>query len=83
MAANITTASGKSVPLSNLAHIRMAWEPGVVWREGREWAVTVQSDVADGIQGATVSGQISPQLDKLLAKLPPGYKIELADAAVA
>ncbi|MEO6354733.1 MAG: efflux RND transporter permease subunit, partial [Burkholderiaceae bacterium] len=63
-AANIPTASGKSVPLSNLAHVRMAWEPGVVWREGREWAVTVQSDVADGIQGATVSGQISPQLDK-------------------
>ncbi|MGV8892435.1 MAG: efflux RND transporter permease subunit [Burkholderiaceae bacterium] len=80
-AANIPTASGKSVPLSNLAHIRMAWEPGVVWREGREWAVTVQSDVADGIQGATVSGQISPQLDKLRAGLPPGYKIELAGAA--
>ncbi len=80
-AANIPTASGHSVPLSNLAHIRMAWEPGVVWREGREWAVTVQSDVADGIQGATVSGQISPQLSSLRAKLPPGYKIELAGAA--
>ncbi|MEO8598387.1 MAG: efflux RND transporter permease subunit [bacterium] len=80
-AANIPTASGKSVPLSNLAHIRMAWEPGVVWREGREWAVTVQSDVADGIQGATVSGQISPQLEKLRATLPPGYKIALAGAA--
>ncbi|NMM37752.1 MAG: efflux RND transporter permease subunit [Glaciimonas sp.] len=80
-AANIPTASGKSVPLSNLAHIQMAWEPGVVWREGREWAVTVQSDVVDGIQGATVSDQISPQLDKLRATLPPGYKIELAGAA--
>ncbi|NMM27847.1 MAG: efflux RND transporter permease subunit [Glaciimonas sp.] len=80
-AANIPTASGKSVPLSNLAHIQMAWEPGVVWREGREWAVTVQSDVVDGIQGATVSDQISPQLDKLRATLLPGYKIELAGAA--
>jgi multidrug efflux pump subunit AcrB len=80
-AANIPTASGKSVPLSHLARVQMAWEPGVVWREGREWAVTVQSDVIDGIQGATVSGQISPQLDKLRAALPPGYKIELAGAA--
>lgn len=80
-AANIPTASGKSVPLSNLARVQMAWEPGVVWREGREWAVTVQSDVIDGIQGATVSSQISPQLDKLRAALPPGYKIELAGAA--
>ncbi|MDP3842947.1 MAG: efflux RND transporter permease subunit [Oxalobacteraceae bacterium] len=80
-AANIPTVSGKSVPLSNLAHVRMAWEPGVVWREGREWAVTVQSDVVDGIQGATVSGQVSAQLDNLRATLPPGYKIELAGAA--
>jgi multidrug efflux pump subunit AcrB len=33
----------------------------VVWREGREWAITVQSDVVDGIQGPTVSSQIEPQ----------------------
>ncbi len=79
--ANIPTASGKSVPLSQLAHISMVWEPGVVWREGREWAVTVQSDVADGIQGPTVSSQISPQLDEIRASLLPGYKIELAGAA--
>ncbi len=79
--ANIPTASGKSVPLSQLAHISMVWEPGVVWREGREWAVTVQSDVADGIQGPTVSSQISPKLDLIRASLLPGYKIELAGAA--
>ncbi|MDO9192522.1 MAG: efflux RND transporter permease subunit, partial [Undibacterium sp.] len=79
--ANIPTASGKSVPLSQLAHISMVWEPGVVWREGREWAVTVQSDVADGIQGPTVSSQISPKLDEIRASLLPGYKIELAGAA--
>jgi multidrug efflux pump subunit AcrB len=48
--ANIPTASGKSVPLSQIATIKLVWEPGVVWREG-EWAVTVQSDVVDGIQG--------------------------------
>ncbi|MFZ6844740.1 efflux RND transporter permease subunit [Undibacterium sp. RuTC16W] len=79
--ANIPTASGKSVPLSQLARIKLVWEPGVVWREGREWAVTVQSDVVDGIQGPTVSSQISPKLDKIRAELLPGYKIELAGAA--
>ena len=79
--ANIPTASGKSVPLSQLARARFVWEPGVVWREGRQWAVTVQSDVADGIQGPTVSGQINPQLDQLRAGLPAGYKIDLAGAA--
>ena len=80
-AANVPTASGKPVPLGQLATISLAWEPGVVWREGREWAVTVQSDVADGIQGPTVSSQVSPKLDEIRKSLLPGYKIELAGAA--
>ena len=78
---NIPTASGKSITLSQVARPHFAWEPGVVWREGREWAITVQSDVGDGIQGPTVSSQITPTLAKLRANLPPGYKIELAGAA--
>jgi len=79
--ANMPIANGKSVPLSQLATIKMVWEPGVVWRERREWAVTVQSDVVDGIQGPTVSAQIMPKLSKIIASLPPGYKVELAGAA--
>ena len=79
--ANLPTSSGKSVPLSQLATIALVWEPGVVWREGREWAVTVQSDVVDGIQGPTVSAQILPALQSIIASLPPGYKVALAGAA--
>ena len=79
--ANMPTASGKSVPLSQLATIKLVWEPGVVWREGREWAITVQSDVVDGIQGPTVSSQIMPKLAPIIAALPPGYKVVLAGAA--
>src|SRR5690606_4987670 len=51
----LPTASGRAVTVSQVARARFVWEPGVVWREGREWAITVQSDVADGIQGPTVS----------------------------
>ena len=78
--ASIPTGSGRAVPLSQLATPRFVWEPGVVWREGREWAITVQSDVVDGIQGPTVSSQIDPLLDTLRAALPPGYQIKLAGA---
>jgi multidrug efflux pump len=78
--ASIPTGSGRAVPLSQLATPRFVWEPGVVWREGREWAITVQSDVVDGIQGPTVSSQIDPLLEELRAKLPPGYQIKLAGA---
>ena len=79
--ATIGAPGGKSVPLSQLARPQFVWEPGVVWREGREWAITVQADVADGIQGPTVSSQINPQLEQLRATLPPGYRIVLAGAA--
>jgi multidrug efflux pump subunit AcrB len=79
--ANIQGPSGKPIPMSQVARARFVWEPGVVWREGREWAITVQSDVVDGIQGPTVSSQLDPVLDKLRAQLPAGYKIELAGAA--
>jgi len=78
---NIPTASGKSVPISQLARAHFVWEPGVVWREGRDWAITVQSDVADNIQGPTVSGQIEPQLKALRDALPAGYAITVKGAA--
>ena len=77
---NIPTASGKSVTISQIARAHFVWEPGVVWREGREWAITTQCDVVDGIQGPTVSGQISAKLGALRASLPPGYQIVLAGA---
>ncbi|WP_136419544.1 efflux RND transporter permease subunit [Herbaspirillum sp. ST 5-3] len=79
--ANIQTASGKAVPLLQVARPHFVWEPGVIWREGREWAITVQSDVVDGVQGPTVSSQLNPKLDALRAQLPAGYRIELAGAA--
>lgn len=78
---NIQTSTGRFVPMSQVARAQFVWEPGVVWREGREWAITVQSDVVDGIQGPTVSSQINPKLDKLRAELPAGYKITIAGAA--
>lgn len=77
---NIPTASGKSVTISQIARAHFVWEPGVVWREGREWAITAQCDVVDGIQGPTVSGQISEKLGDLRASLPPGYTISLEGA---
>jgi multidrug efflux pump len=79
--ANLQTASGKSVPLGQVARIGLVWEPGVVWRYNRVWAITVQSDVIDGVQGATVSDQISPELNDIRAALPPGYRIDAAGVA--
>jgi multidrug efflux pump subunit AcrB len=78
--AYLPTASGKAIPLTQIAKVGFAWEPGVLWREGRQYAVTVQGDVVEGLQGATVTNQLWPALQKLQAKMPPGYRIDVAGA---
>jgi len=78
---NIPTASGRSVTLGQVARVEFVWEPGVIWREGREWAIMVQSDVVAGIQGPTVSGQVNEKLAAIRDKLPAGYRVTLEGAA--
>ena len=76
----LPTASGRAVPLTQIAKVGFAWEPGVIWREGRNYAITVQGDVVEGVQGPTVTAQVWPELQKLAARMPPGYAIQIAGA---
>ncbi|NOV24039.1 efflux RND transporter permease subunit [Cupriavidus necator] len=76
----VPTNTGRVVPLTQVARVALRSEPGVVWRENRDFGVTVQADVVDGIQGPTVTAQINPKLDTLRAQLPPGYRITVAGA---
>lgn len=73
----IHTDHGKAIPVSQVAHAKLVWEPGVVWRENRQFAITVQGDVVDGVQGATIATQLDKQLAPLRASLPPGYRIDI------
>jgi len=79
--AYVLSSSGRAIPLAQVASLRVAWEPGVMWRESRLFAVTLQGDVAAGVQGPTVSSRLWPQLQAFERELPPGYRIELAGAA--
>ena len=78
--AYLPTASGRAVPLTQIAKVGFGWEPGVMWREGRNYAITVQGDVVEGVQGPTVTAQVWPELQKLAAQMPPGYAIQIAGA---
>ena len=77
----VPTTGGQAVTIGQVARVRFVWEPGVVWREGREWAIMVQADVVDGIQGPTVTAQVDKQLGALRAKLPAGYRLTIEGAA--
>ncbi len=63
--AYLPTASGKSIPLTQIAKPVFTWEPGVMWRENRDYAITVQSDIVEGLQGATVTNELLPKLKAL------------------
>ena len=79
--AYLPTASGKSIPLTQIAKPVFSWEPGVMWREGRDYAITVQSDIVEGLQGATVTDELLPQAAaRSRRSWPPGYRIQVAGA---
>ncbi len=82
--AYLPTASGASIPLTQIAKPVLAWEPGVMWRENRDYAITVQGDVVEGLQGATVTQELLPALKVLERQWQSqgfgGYRIEIAGA---
>ena len=81
----LPTASGGSIPMAQLIKPSLTWEPGVMWRQNRDYAITVQGDIVEGLQGATVTAELLPALRALEAKWaeagPGGYRIEVAGAA--
>lgn len=66
--AYVPTNSGKAIPLLQIAKPVFDWEPGVMWRENRDYAITAQCDIVEGLQGATVTKQLLPSLKALEAK---------------
>jgi multidrug efflux pump subunit AcrB len=82
--AYLPTASGKSIPLTQIAKPTFTWEPGVMWRDSRDYAITVQSDIVEGLQGATVTAQLLPELRALEAQWKAkdlgDFRIEVAGA---
>ncbi|WP_422835754.1 efflux RND transporter permease subunit [Variovorax sp. HJSM1_2] len=82
--AYLPTSNGTAIPLTQIARPSFAWEPGVMWREGRDYAITVQSDITEGLQGATVTNELLPTMQALEAKWASqgqsGYRIQVAGA---
>ena len=76
--AYVASSNGAAViPLTQIAKLSLGWEPGVLWREGRNYAVTVQGDVVEGMQGPTVTDELWVKGDAvgpLKALMKPGCR---------
>ncbi len=76
----IPTASGRTVPLSQVASVKQVMEEPIIRRYSRVPTLSVRSDIVEGVQAPDVSAGIDPQLNDIRANLPPGYRIEAGGA---
>ncbi|CAN7465773.1 efflux RND transporter permease subunit [Bradyrhizobium sp. LjRoot220] len=72
----VTSRNGVAVPLQQIAKIEYAHEEPILWRRNRDMAITVRTDVADGVQAPDVTNQIWPKLQQIRDSLEPAYRIE-------
>jgi multidrug efflux pump subunit AcrB len=76
----VKTADGASVPLRQVANVRVMLEPGIQWRRDRLPSVTVRGVVPDGVQSPDITNAVFAQLKPLRDSLPAGYRIEMQGA---
>ena len=72
----ISTPSGKKVPLMQVATIEYEQEYPLIWRRDRIPTITVQADTSGDTLPATVVEKLRPKILELNSKLPAGYKIK-------
>jgi multidrug efflux pump len=76
----VTSRNGVAVPLQQIAKIEYSHEEPILWRRNRDMAITVRSDVNDGVQAPDVTNQIWPKLQEIRDHLEPAYRIEAGGA---
>jgi multidrug efflux pump subunit AcrB len=77
----IPLPNGRTVPLVQVAAIEYGQELPLVRRRDRLPTLTVQADVAPGVQPETAVGNLRSKITALDASLPAGYKIEVGGVA--
>jgi multidrug efflux pump subunit AcrB len=76
----VKTATGASVPLRQIARVRLALESGIEWRRDRLPTITVRGLVPDDVQSPDVANAVYAKLKPLRERLAPGYRVELQGA---
>jgi multidrug efflux pump len=74
---SVPTASGANIPLAQIARLEYSFEPGILWRRNRAPTITVRADIYDDIQPPEVVAQLAPEIAKIEASLPTGYRVEV------
>ncbi len=78
--AYVPTATGRSVPMSQVARVVPVLEAGIEWRRNRLPSITVRGIIPDGMPSNDVTQRIYDGLKPLRDRLAPGYSIEMQGA---
>ena len=76
----ITTQTGTSVPLSQIATISSEFEEGVIWRRNRVPSLTVRANLIGQVQAPVASAQVEAKMADIRANLPFGITVDTGGA---
>jgi multidrug efflux pump subunit AcrB len=71
----VSTPSGRMVPISQFATLEEGQEFPLVWRRDRLPTLTVRADVISGVLPAEVVGALAPDIEQFATTLPPKYSV--------
>ncbi|MEZ5525258.1 MAG: efflux RND transporter permease subunit [Pseudomonadales bacterium] len=70
-------SSGVSVPLKQVADVRLDFGPGMIERRDRERTLTLNVQLQDGVTAAEVNEGLIPWLEEARPAWPAGYRYEI------
>ncbi|MCK9283032.1 MAG: efflux RND transporter permease subunit [Rhodocyclaceae bacterium] len=73
---DIVTATGRHVPVAQVARLKPVLEEGVIWRRDRLPTISVRADASEDVQPQDISVEVEAELATIRAALPAGYRIE-------
>lgn len=71
----LSSSTGKSIPLSSVATFVYQLEQPTIWRRNRIPTITIKAGISDATQPATIVKEIAPKIAELKASLEPGYDV--------
>jgi len=74
----LLTQDGRTIPLDQIGHAEVRMEDPILKRRDRTPTITVRSDIDEARQPPDVSVEVWRALQPIVAKLPAGYRIEIA-----
>jgi multidrug efflux pump subunit AcrB len=74
-------ATGVSVPLNQVADVRVVWEPANILRRDRLKTITIGAQIESNITASEAFAELEPWLEEQMRSWPPGYKYEFGGEA--